>query len=159
MNYTIYINILKDTLKKKMQLLDKIVEETTFQEVSLSLDEIDIGAFQEGVERKDFLIEQLNKLDDGFELVYERFGEAIKANKSMFQGDILEIQDYIRKIMEKSSLLQSKEKGNKAKFEKYLVDKKAEIRNFKVSNQAVSNYYKNMSESYRGEAVFLDKKK
>lgn len=159
MDYTAYINILKDTLKKKIQLLDKILEETNNQETTLSLREVDIEAFQESVGKKESLINQLNKLDEGFELVYEKFGEAIKADKAMYQEDILELQNYIRRIMEKSSFLQSKEKGNKEKFDRYLASKKEEVRNFKVNNQAVNNYYKNMSEGYQGESIFLDKKK
>lgn len=159
MDYATYINILKDTLKKKIQLLDTLLEETNLQESSLALEEVDIDTFQKCVEQKEILIEQLNKLDDGFELVYERFGDAIKENKGKHQEDIRELQECIRKIMEKSSLLQNKEKNNKMKFEHYLVNKKAEIRSFKVSSKAVGNYYKNMSEGYQGEAIFLDKKK
>lgn len=159
MDYTTYINILKDTLKKKTQLIDKLLEETLNQELALSQKEVDIDAFEEGVERKGYFIQQLAQLDDGFELIYERFGMEIKKNKLQYQGDILELQNYIKEVLDKSTLLQGKEKNNKEKFERYLAEKKVEVRKFKINNQAVGNYYRNMSDVYQGESIFLDKKK
>lgn len=159
MDYIAYINILKDTLKKKIYLLDELLEETYRQEQAISLAEADVDAFQEGIEKKEPVILQLNKLDDGFELVYEKFGAAIKENKQSYREDILELQSYIKKVMEKSTLLQGMEKSNKIKLESYLSQKKVEVRAYKVSNQAVGNYYKNMSEGYQNESIFLDKKK
>lgn len=159
MDYTAYINILKDTLKKKIHLLDELLEETHRQADAISSKEVDVEAFQHGMERKEPIISQLNKIDDGFELVYEKFGIAIKENKQSYREDILELQNYIRKVMEKSTLLQSIEKSNKEKFEKYLYEKKVEVKAYKVNNQVVGNYYKNMSDGYQNESIFLDKKK
>ncbi len=159
MDHNVYINILKDTLKKKIYLLDVLLTETLSQEEYLSLKHMDIDEFEKAVIRKEPLIEQLNKLDDGFELIFENFGKVIKENKNLYQKDILEIQEYIRQVMQKSTLLQGKEKSNKVKLENYLSNRKMEVRKFKANNQAVSNYYKNMADSYQGEAIFLDKKK
>lgn len=154
-----YINILKDTLRKKLHLLDMLIEETNTQEEYLSIKSVDIEEFENIIARKEPLIEQLTKLDDGFELIFERVGDAIKENKFLYQKDILELQEHIRLVIQKSILLQGKEKSNKEKLENYLSSRKMEIRNFKASNQAVSNYYKNMSDGYTGESIFLDKKK
>lgn len=158
MDYIAYINILKDTLRKKIHLLDKLLEETIIQEECFLKDD-NIEEFEKAISRKEPLIEQITKLDDGFELIFKRVGDAIKENKILYQKDIIELQKYIRLVTQKSILLQGKEKSNKEMFEVYLCQKKMEVKHFKANSQAVSSYYKNMLDGYRGDSIFLDKKK
>lgn len=159
MDYIAYFNILKDTLRKKIHLLDKLLEETNIQEECFFKKEIDIEEFENAISRKETLIEQITKLDDGFELVFERVGDAIKENKILYQKDIIELQEYIPQVIEKSILLQGKEKSNKEKFDHYLSNRKKEVKNFKANSKVVSSYYKNMFDGYIGDSLFLDKKK
>lgn len=159
MDNHVLINILKDTLAKKINILDRLIEETSNQEQYISLKRDNLEEFEEIVERKDLLLNELSKLDDGFERVYERVSEIIKENKTLYQKNIMELKDAIRIVLEKSTLLERKEKNNQEKLKEYFIHKKKEIKSFNVSNQAVSNYYKNSSDGYRGESIFLDKKK
>lgn len=159
MDTATYINILTDTLVKKIKVLDEITSVIKVQEECLSSNDVDLEKFDDILTKKDMLIEQLNQLDDGFEKIYLRVQAELSTNSTRYKSDILKIQGYIKDIMEKSTYLQVKEKQIKMKFDSYLMNQKNEIKNFKISNQTASNYYKNMANAYQGESYFLDKKK
>lgn len=159
MNKITYINILKDALNNKLNLLDEILDETYIQEKCLLLEEVDIDGFNDAILRKESLISYLYKLDEGFDVVFERVGNIIKDNRYIYHEEIIQLQQLIRQIIEMSTLVEGKEKSNKEKLEHYLSSKKREVKNFKVSNYTVNNYYKSMSEGYHGESFFIDKKK
>jgi hypothetical protein len=100
----------------------------------------------------------LNQLDDGFEKVYDHVKDEISTNKLAYKDEIQQLQELIKKVTEKSIKLQSTELRNKSRLEAYFSTKKKDIKNFKVSSQTASNYYKNMSNQQQGQAYFLDKK-
>lgn len=159
MNGTTYILILKDTLMKKNLILDKLVGIVELQERCLDAYQMDLEQFEDTLSEKDNLIQQLNDFDDGFEKVYERVSEEINANKFSYKEDIIKLQELIRTITEKSTKIQGIEKKNKVKLESQFTKKKKEIKDFKVSSETVSSYYKNMANAFQGESYFLDKKK
>lgn len=159
MDTATYINILTDTLAKKIKVLNELTFVIKVQEECLSSHDVDLEKFDEMLTKKELLIEQLNQLDDGFEKIYLRVQEELSINSAKYKSDILTIQEYIKDIMEKSTYLQVKEKQSKLKFDTYLMNKKNEIKNFTISKQTASSYYKNMANAYQGESYFLDKKK
>lgn len=159
MNGITYISILKDTLMKKNQLLDKIVVNVELEERCLEAYDMDLTQFEDTLSEKEHLIQQLNALDDGFEKVYERVSEEINANKFSYKEDIIKLQELIRTITEKSVKIQGIERKNKVKLESQFTKKKKEIKDFKLSNETVNSYYKNMANGFQGESYFLDKKK
>lgn len=159
MDTNTYIKIITDTLIKKSKILDRLIEITKEQEIILNSYELNIENFDETMNKKEKLIEQLNQLDDGFEMIYSRVQYEIKNNLLEYKSDIIVMQDFIKKIMKQSTNLQIQEKSNKLQLETYLTNRKQEIKNYKMSSQTVSNYYKNMMNEYQGESYFLDKKK
>lgn len=159
MDINTYIKILTDTLIKKSKLLDELIEINKDQDTILTSLEVNIESFEETINKKEELINQLNQLDDGFEMIYSRVQDVIKHNAFEYKSDIVVMQELIIGIMEKSTNIQVTEKSIKLKLETYLMSKKLEIKNYKVSSQTVSNYYKNMMNEYQGESYFLDKKK
>jgi tRNA U55 pseudouridine synthase TruB len=154
-----YINILSDTLVKKCKVLDYLIEITLKQEDFIDQETLDLDAFEQTLSEKEKLIEQLNQLDEGFERIYEHVSEEISKNKLEHKDQILFLQELIKQVSEKSVNLQIAEVENKGKLEIYFSARKKEIRNFKISSQTASNYYKNMANQYHGESYFLDKKK
>ncbi|WP_066711933.1 flagellar export chaperone FlgN [Clostridium sp. Marseille-P299] len=159
MEINTYIRILTDTLVKKNKILDELIEINKKQENILTSIEVDIDSFDETLNKKEKLITQLDQLDDGFEMIYARVQDEVKRNAFEYKSDIVVMQELIKKIIEKSMNLQVKEKAIKSKLETYLMRQKQEIKNYNVSSQSVSNYYKNMMSEYQGESYFLDKKK
>ncbi len=158
MDTATYINVLIDTLVKKIKVLEELSSVIKAQEENFSTKDIDLDEFDSMLLKKDILIEQLNQLDDGFEKIYLRVKEELTLNGAIYKNYILTIQGYIKEIMEKSAFIQTKEKQLKLKFDSYLINKKNEIKNFKISNQTANSYYKNMMNSVQDEPYFLDKK-
>lgn len=158
MDNTTYIKILKDILIKKQNLLDKILDTTILQEECLT-DELNLEQFDTLIQTKEGYISQINSVDDGFEKVFERVGDALTEKKHEYQKEILELQALIKNITETSAMIQSKEMNIKTNIEAFMSSKKKEIKNYKVSSRTVGNYYKNMSDQYNNESFFLDKKK
>lgn len=159
MDINTYIKILTDTLNKKNQILDKLIIINKGQETILSSLDVDVESFDETINKKQELITQLNQLDDGFEMVYARVQEEIRQQTFRYREEIVIIQGLIKAIIDKSTTIQTMEKTNKCKIENYLTKQKQEIKNYKVSSQTVTNYYKNMTNEHYGESYFLDKKK
>lgn len=159
MDTNTYIKILTDTLIKKNEILDELIIINIRQETMLSSLDINIESLDGIIDKKQELITQLNQLDDGFEIVYGRIQEEIKHQAFIYREEIVIMQGLIKEIIEKSTTLQAKEKTIKSKIEYFLTRQKQEIKNYKVSSQTVSNYYKNMMNEYHGESYFLDKKK
>ncbi len=159
MENQIYINILQDVLSKKIPVLDNLLQITAQQEACIAITPFDMKQFEELMTKKELLIDRLNQLDSGFESTYEHIKEELSGNKTAYKDKILELQQLIGRITEKSVQLEAAEKKNKNKMELYLAGKKKEIKNFKISSKTASNYYKNMASQYEGQSYFLDKKK
>ncbi|MDF2587721.1 MAG: hypothetical protein K0S41_1562 [Anaerocolumna sp.] len=159
MDNNTYVYILIDTLLKKNSLLDNLIQTTLFQKECITEETPDMDQFEQTLSEKEILIDQLNQLDDGFEVIYDHVKDEISNNKLKHKDDILKLQELIRQVTEKSTKLQALELQNKSIIEFYFANKKKEIKNFKRSSQTASNYYKNMSNQNQGESYFLDKKK
>ena len=147
------------SLNKKREVLDKIIEYTLDQELVLNDNEVDLDKFGDLIEEKQKWIEQLNLLDTGFEKLFERVKEEIQLHREKYQEEIVEMQKLIKKITDLSVVLQTNEIRNKSRFEQYSTNKKKEIRTFKMSNSSASKYYQNMANQHQGQSYFLDKKK
>lgn len=159
MDSSTYIKILKDTLTKKIKLLNGIISLNKEQEAILNSCTVNFENFDETLKKKDDFILLLNQLDDGFEMIFAKIRDEMKNNTTEHKTDILIIQELIKEIIEKSINIQFQEKSNKSKLEGVLIKQKQEIKNYKISNQMVSKYYKNIMNEYQGESYFLDKKK
>lgn len=67
-----YLHIMEESLQKKDALLDKITDVCERQEVLLKEDSFSLEEFDKLMETKGKLAEELNRLDDGFESLYEK---------------------------------------------------------------------------------------
>lgn len=158
-NNSTYIQVMIQSLNKKSEVLEKIIEYTTDQELVLAQNEVDLDKFGDLIDEKQKWIEQLNLLDTGFEKLFERVKEEIQLHRELYQEEIVEMQQLIKKITDLGVVLQTSEIRNKVRFEQYSTSKKKEIRAFKMSNTSASKYYQNMANQHQGQSYFLDKKK
>ena len=76
-----YVDIMIQSLNKKLSVLDKIIEVNISQKEILENTKAPIEEFDKTVEEKAKLIEQMQQLDSGFEKLYERVQEALKSQK------------------------------------------------------------------------------
>ncbi len=72
------LDILSESLDDKIKLLKEIQEYNKKQELAFSEGEPDINSFDSAIEEKGVLIERLEKLDEGFESLYERVSDELK---------------------------------------------------------------------------------
>lgn len=154
-----YISILRDTLERKVAILNQLLDITRLQEKYISENLNDETEFEQAYTTKETLIEKLNKLDEGFELIYEHVKEELSVNQIQYKEEILRLQELIRQVTEKSTKIQAIELRNKSKMEAYFSKRKKEIKGYKVNNKTATSYYKNMADQHQGESYFYDKKK
>lgn len=158
-NQIIYTHILIESLKKKKEALEDILKFTKSQETVLAQENFDEDLFDDLIDKKQKCIVVINKLDEGFELTFERVKTELGENKEMFKNEILDLQQLIRQVTELSNQIQVLESRNKLAFENKMKAKKENIKMARLSSKSVNEYYKNVANAYIGESIFLDKKK
>lgn len=154
-----YIQILIDGLKKKYHVLMRISELNAEQAVLAADKELDFETFGITLEKKQECIDELNKLDEGFETVYKRVKDELNNRANLYEKEVILLKELVNQVTEKSIGVQAEEERNRqaiqGKFDVY----KKEIRKFKVSSQVTNSYYKNMNGLEVNNPVFMDKKK
>ena len=162
-NINVYITILSDSLRKKIDVLQNILDLTKEQGQILSesdIEKMDVDGFDRIVEKKYELLNEMQELDNGFDSVYKKIGKMLADNKDMYKSEILQMQNLIRTITNIGMELESLEQQNKTKFNTYIRNKRHAINDFKQSNRVATSYYQNMSNQHRvWQAHFLDQKK
>ena len=155
-----YINILSDSLRKKFDIVKKILECTKEQERLLAVEEVDTDRFLEELDKKGKLIEQMAELDKGFESVYAKVDAVLKTDAASYRTQILQLQNYIRTVTDIGVEIQALEQKNKEKLNRFLAKKRAGINDFKRRNKTATTYYQNMSNQHREwQSYFLDQRK
>ena len=150
--------IMVESLSKKIDILEKLLEYTKEQELLLEKEEFSMEGFSELLDKKGELIDVLNTMDQGFEQVYERMEEEIKGKKEEHAHEILLMQQRIKTITDLSIKLQELEYKNKEKIEEQFSKKRNEIKTFRQSKDNVNKYYRVMSKTQVVDSAFLDKK-
>lgn len=154
-----YIQILRESLEKKERILHNLLDMTRQQEEYLAGSEFELDVFEEMLDVKNGMIEELNSVDDGFETVYERIREYLQSHQKELAAPIREMQNRVREITSLSVSLQALEERNRKKLEGVFASKQQEIKKFRQSSQMVNNYYQTMSGAGSYQPSFLDKKK
>lgn len=154
-----YINIMLQSLQKKLKVLDSIIQINKRQKEELENPSLDPDDFDKTVEEKSELIEQLELLDNGFEKLYEKVREKLQANKEEHKDEILQMQNDIRLLTEKSMEIQTQEARNKQLMEQKFASVKKQVKEIRSSQKVVNQYYKNMMKKGYAEPQFLDNKK
>ncbi len=157
--FEVYLNILYQTLEKKNEVLDEIISLDRRQEMLIKSDNISVDEFQEIMDDKMPLLEQLEQLDNGFEVSYSRVKDGFITYKNQYQKTIEKMQIYITEISKKVMEIQRLETQNKERMKIKFADMHKRVKNYNVSSKSVGNYYKNMANAFYGEAQFMDKKK
>ncbi|MCR4731788.1 MAG: flagellar protein FliT [Lachnospiraceae bacterium] len=154
-----YVQILKESLEKKVDLLARIKEENIRQRDILMDDQASPEQFQETVDHKEVWIDELNALDDGFQLVFERVRDIFEHNKAKYRSDILQMKEMIRRITDDTTQIRAQEQENYKLAQLKFAGVKQQAQKIRKSQSAVSRYYKSMNGPDHVDAQFLDKTK
>ncbi len=154
-----YLNILEDSLREKLGVLEEISRYNQEQEALLKKPEVSLEELDDNMARKDELIDKLSGLDQGFETLYERIREQLLAGKDAYKAQIKKLQELISQVTEKGVSIQAQEARNKKLVERYFAGEKAQLKQGRQTSKAAYNYYKNMSNSNVMSSQYMDQKK
>lgn len=153
-----YLLIMIQSLKKKIQVLDCIIDANDRQKNGLEDPNLDPDDFDKIVEEKSKYIEQLDLLDSGFDKLFARVREELDTKRAAYVGEIKEMQTLIQRITEKSNRIQVQEARNKDLMTQKFSKIHKQVRDVRVSQQAVNQYYQNMKKINYIDPQFMDNK-
>ncbi len=154
-----YIQILVQSLNKKIVVLDKILDANSRQNQVINAEKFDFDEFDKIYEEKENLIKDLKLLDSGFEKVYNRVREILDVERHLYVNDVKTMQDLIKVIVSKAADVEVSEKRNHEAMTQKNVMFGKQVKNVKLSNKAAAEYYRTMNRLKVVEPQFMDKKK
>ena len=158
-NDNTYVDIMLQSLNKKLLILDAIEKQNKKQKEILEDKMSSPDDFDKTVDEKSKLITQLDQLDSGFDKLYERVQNELKTNRDAYQSQILEMQSLIRQITDKSVDLQKQEARNKDLMTARFATIKKQAKSVRKNTKITSEYYKTMMRTGYVDPQFMDNKK
>lgn len=153
------INILEESLKEKLEVLDAIIAKNVEQQIILAAEEFDMDAFDENTQKKGELIDRLDLLDNRFEQILEGTKAELEKNGDVYTAQIKRMQDMIREITEKSVFIQTTEENSRKAVEQRFKREREKIQFGKSSMKITRQYYNNMRGLNGVTPYFMDDKK
>ncbi len=150
-----YIHLLRDTLKRKVSILESLLAETREQQILLSQEAMDVKAFEKILTHKKEMIDELNEMDEGFDSIYKRVSTELQCNIEKYGAEIAQMQSLIRKITDLGLQIQALEHKNSEKFKLYVAGEKSQIRDAKANSRMASSYYQNMANQHQTESSYF----
>lgn len=151
--------ILRQSLEKKNTILDAIIEQNRIQEDILKEDTLDMDAFDASIDRIDTLVTELEKLDEGFETLYDRVRVELMNNRQEYRNEIAQMQLLIQQITDKIVTINAGKMRNQMRAENHFKQKSREIKNAMSKTNATKSYYNNMNNLNYVAPQFYDSKK
>ena len=154
-----YLDMMEESLRSKIEVLEEIVKENeTQKEILESTKEFDEKGFGEAISRKGELIRRVDNLNDGFESLYDRVKKELEENKDKHKEKIRIFQDLIRQITDLSNSIEAGEKRNSSLAKNYFSVARSKINQGRKSSQAALDYYLTMNKSKITPPQFYDTK-
>ena len=154
-----YVDIMIQSLKKKIQVLEEIKKINITQRQLLEDDKSDADAFDRTVEDKSRLIKQMTQLDSGFDKLFDRVKDELNTKKEVYADRIKTMQNLIRQITDLSMELQAQESRNKDLMTRKFVSIRERAKVVRTNQRAANQYYQNMMQLNIIEPQFMDNKK
>jgi len=154
-----YLQIMIESLEKKQEVLDRVIALDNEQAEISSHQPMDMAAYDKTMEAKGELIDEINRLDEGFDSTYQLVGEEVKANPQRYREQVLKMQELIRGTVEKGVTIEAQEKRNRAALETVFIMKRQEIKQLKRSTSVALKYYKAMNRINEVDPQLMDRKK
>ena len=159
-----YLQIMIDSLIKKGEYLDRILEKNRLQHECIKdkeYEDVDWTVFNVLVAEKEAVIDRITEIDEGFSDIYERIREEVLTNKEKYRKQVGRLQEIINELTDKGVRIQAGEERNRKIIEGIFNRTRQEIKKQRTSINAASNYYKTMSNAVvrAAEDSILDQKK
>lgn len=155
-----YINMMEESLVKKVELLKQLQGLNLEQKNILEDNDSTPEELDDNVEKKAAIVTRHDKMDEGFQNLFLKVKAELNTNRTAYEANIKNMQNLIREINDLSSDLQAEEMRNKELARKKFSYIRNQIRETNHSQKAVASYYASMNQGIGYEdSQFWDKKK
>lgn len=153
-----YVQIMTDSLIMKKSVLEKIVVLNEEQKKIISSDDFDGNLFRDNVNKKAQLVEEINRLDAGFDDLFRRVRQVLDADKVSYSSQIAAMKILIKDVTELAVKVEADEARNKKLVEKKFIELRKGVQKAKTNVQKTNAYYQNMNK-LDTSPQFMDQKK
>ena len=153
------LQILQESLKQKYDILCEIEVKSKEQAELILNPDVSLASIDQNMDEKDKLIQKLNRLDSGFEALYENIRKELLLHKDLYKDQIAAVQKMITQVMDKSASIEAIEARNKAAMESIFRNRKKDLQHKKTASTVARQYYKAANKLNYVNPQFLDKKK
>ncbi len=153
-----YITILIDTLRRKIILLNDVIDITNHQNKLIAEDKVDSDEFEGTLISKQEMIDKINQVDDGFEKIYDHAREELSIHSSLYQQEIITLKELISEVINRGVSIQTAETRNKDLMERYFSSRKKTIKDCNIGMKTIRQYQENMKGQYRDQSSYMDKR-
>jgi hypothetical protein len=154
-----YLQVMIESLEKKLDVLDSITDINKRQFECSTASPFDMVEYNKIVDEKGGLIDELNRLDEGFTSTYELVKDEVKEHPEMYRNKVLRLQELVKEIVDKGVSVEAQEKRNKSSMENAVAMKRHDIKQRRLSVKAAMKYYNVASKINNIDPQLLDKKK
>lgn len=155
-----YVKMLSDSLDKKVELLRQLQGLNQEQKNILEDSGSTPDMLDDNIEKKSDIIERLDKMDDGFQSLYDKVKDDLSSKREEYASEIKHMQEQITLITDLSTDVQAKEMQNRELARIKFSHIRSQIRETKHGQKAVASYYASMMNNTGYEdSQFWDKKK
>ncbi|MCQ2082197.1 MAG: flagellar protein FlgN [Lachnospiraceae bacterium] len=153
-----YVTALRESLEKKHKVLEEVYRLCELQSEIIKEETIDYDAFDRLFDDKDVCIEKIEKLDAGFEAVYQRIKPDLDQNRLLYAADIEAMKREIQAITDIGTKITALEERNKNKITEAINKDRRKMADGKRSVSVAMNYYKSMTGTNANQSLYMDKK-
>lgn len=153
-----YLDVLAESLEKKLQIMERIQGYSLEQQKIFQEQSADLEKFDEYVDKKSDLLEELTALDNGFETLYGNVAKELEENREQYTTQIKRLQELVAQVTEKSVAIQAQEARNKKLVEDYFRKERADLAQSRKTSRAAFDYYRSMSNPGGAPPQFMDSK-
>ena len=153
-----YIQVLIATLQKQVQVLQQILSITQEQSVIAGKADFDEIMLEESLNKKDILIAELNKLDDGFTTVYGRVRSEMMGRQEFYKDELQQMQTLIKECTDLGVEIKVLEERNREKMTQGFANKHQKYSSKRTAASVASHYHQTMNNTKIANSYFVDKK-
>lgn len=155
-----YISMMEDALQKKKSILASLYDQTLEQEKLLTDDTMDVDRFEKLLAEKGKGIDELNRIDDGFDSLYKRLEQELMGNQESYKEEIRHMKSLILDVTDLGTKIQVVEKKNHDRFQQYISSEREKLKAANKSQQTALTYARNMTDRHKpGDSYFVNETK
>lgn len=153
------LQILIESLEKKVDILKIILQKSEEQYTVVRKEEFEAESFDALVIDKDRLLDEMEKLDGGFDQIFSRIRDDLINHTIDYKSEIARLQELIKETTDLGAQICAMEGRTKNKLSDAIIKSRQKLANKKVSAKSVSDYYRASNNMQVVESFFLDQKK